>query len=106
MEIGKLNCRVAIEHRAAGQDATGKPNGAWSVLDNVWASIRHETGAEFVRADHETSIVKASIRIRRRADVTAAMRVVYAGTVYRIVAVLPDYAHREHTDLVCEVVHG
>jgi len=106
VDIGKLNCRVTIQQRAAGQDATGKPNGAWGTLDTVWASIRHETGAEFIRADHDTSVVKASIRIRRRLDVTNAMRVVYEGTVYQVRAVLQDHARKQHTDLVCEVVNG
>jgi SPP1 family predicted phage head-tail adaptor len=102
VDIGKLNCLVEVQARAIGQDATGRPNGSWVPHASLWANIRQETGAEFIRADRDASKVKASIRIRRRLDITAAMRVVYGGTVYRILAVLQDPTGKQHTDLVCE----
>ena len=46
--------------------------------------------------------MRASIRIRRRDDITAAMRVVHGAKVYDIKAVLPDEHGRGFLDLVCE----
>jgi SPP1 family predicted phage head-tail adaptor len=45
--------------------------------------------------------VRASIRIRYRTDITAAMRVTDGSTVYQVKAVLPD-SGRQYLDLVCE----
>jgi len=102
MQIGKLKNRIRIQQRGAGQDELGQPVDTWADLATVWADIAHPSGLQSIRADAESSVVKASIRIRRRADVTAGMRVVYGTTVYDIQAVLPNERSRDYVDLVCE----
>lgn len=104
MQAGKLNRRVTIQYQGAGHDEWNQPIPAWADLVTVWANIRHLSGRETIKADAVTSTVRASIRIRYRADVDAGMRVIHQGTVYSIVAVLPDEQRREYVDLVCEVV--
>lgn len=104
MSISKLNCRVTIQQPAAGQDEIGQPVPGWSTLAEVWANVRHLNGVETIKAGAEMSAVKSSIRIRRRTDVTAAMRVVLGSTVYEVKAVLQDEVGRQWTDLACEVV--
>ncbi|MDP3273021.1 phage head closure protein, partial [Limnobacter sp.] len=74
MDAGKLNCLVAIQQPPGAQDALGQPTGSWTTLATVWANIRYLNGVETIKADAATSVTKASIRIRRRTDVTAAMR--------------------------------
>lgn len=61
---------------------------------------------ETIKADADTSSVKASVRIRRRTDVDAGMRVYLGAVVYEIKAVLPDEEARDRLDLACEVVNG
>lgn len=104
MQAGKLNHRVSLQQRVAGVDEIGQPVGGWVEVAQVWANIALGSGLESVKADRETSVVRASIRIRWRTDVTAAMRVVHGATVYEVMAVKPDMARREYVDLVCEVV--
>ena len=104
MAAGQLNSRVSIQARVAGQDALGQPSETWAELAAVWANIRHPSGSEAIRADAQASIVRASIRVRLRTDVTARMRVVHGATTYEIKAVLPDVVRGEFMDLVCEVV--
>lgn len=106
MRAGSLNSRVTIQRLTAGQDAIGQPVETWTTLATVWASILIKSGAESIKADKDVSIVQASIRIRRRTDVTAAMRVIYGAVVYQIKAVLPDEQNKDRTDLVCEVIDG
>lgn len=106
MEPGDLNRKVSIRQRGTTQDASGQPIETWTEIAAPWANIRHPRGAEAVRGEKDVSIVQASIRIRRRTDVTAAMRVYHGSTIYEIKAVLPDEVSREHVDLVCEVVNG
>ena len=106
MKAGSLNTRVIIKSVSSTPDAIGQPTNTWSTLATVWADVRHLNGSESIKADAQSSIVKASIRIRRRTDVTAAMRVYVGSVIYEIKAVLPDLQHKERLDLVCEVVNG
>jgi SPP1 family predicted phage head-tail adaptor len=104
MQIGRLNRRVVIQYLVDGQDEAGQPVQNWLPLATVWADIRHLSGVESIKAGGEASVVKASIRIRWRTDVTPAMRVVHGSTVYQIKAVLPDEESHERVDLLCEVI--
>jgi SPP1 family predicted phage head-tail adaptor len=106
MDSRGLNRLVTIKAMGTGQDEAGQPVVTWTAVAPVWANILHKNGAESLRADKDTSIVQASIRIRRRTDVTAAMRVYHGAEVYEIKAVLPDEVDRDHIDLVCEAIYG
>ena len=106
IQAGRLNRQITIQRHGTAQDATGQVIEAWSEVCQAWASIRHPGGLETVRAGAETTIVKASIRIRYRTDIDAGMRVLHGTTVYDIKAVLLDEVKREHVDLVCEAVTG
>lgn len=104
MKAGPLNTLVTIQAPATSQDAIGQPLSGWSTLAQVWANVRHGNGIELVRAGAPVSVVKASIRIRRRSDVTNGMRVLVGATSYEVEAVIHDDVRREYTDLVCQVV--
>lgn len=103
MRAGKLNRLVRIEAPVATQDEFGQPLLTWSPVATVWADVRHQGGLESLRADKPVSTVRASVRIRRRTDVDASMRVVLGSAIYDIRAVLPDEEGREYLDLVCEI---
>lgn len=104
MDAGRLNQRVKIQQLAAGQDAIGQPVQTWSDLATVWSRILMKNGAQAIKGDADVSLVQASIRIRRRTDIAAGMRVLHGTVVYDIKAVLPDEERRTHVDLVCERV--
>lgn len=103
MQAGKLDKRITIKGRAAGQDGAGQPVETWTDVATVWASILHQRGMEAIKSGANTSIVQASLRIRYLAGITAAMRAHHGATVYQIKAVLPH--GKEHIDLVCEVIN-
>lgn len=103
ISAAQLDKRIRLEQRIAGQDALGQPMESWALVTTLWASIRHASGLQTIKAGVDASIVRASIRIRYRADVDANQRVVHGGVIYGIQAVLPN--QREgYIDLVCEVV--
>jgi SPP1 family predicted phage head-tail adaptor len=103
VRAGTLKDWITIQQAGTVQDELGQPIPGWPVLDSVWADIRFLSGLESARADSPVSIVKASIRIRRRTDVLASMRVVDdEGRIYDIKAVLPNKQSRQYIDLVCE----
>lgn len=104
MRAGALNTRVTIQSRSTAQDEIGQPIDSWQAVATVWADVRPGTGLEAVRAGAPVSVVRSSIRIRRRSDVTNAMRVLVGSTVYEIEAAIPGGSRQEYTDLVCKVV--
>ena len=104
MQAGRLNRRCLLQSPSQSVDAIGQPIPGWTDVALVWASIRHLSGVEAIKADAVTSTVKASIRIRYRTGLNAGMRVVHGAQVYSIEAVMPDVGGREFVDLVTEVV--
>jgi SPP1 family predicted phage head-tail adaptor len=104
MDIGKRKCRIVFQSQAAGQDADGQPNGAWSTYATRWGNIRYGTGAEAIRGGAVTATSQASIRIRYCTDITTAMRATYGGVTFEILAVLPDLTGRKDTDIVARVI--
>ena len=95
---------VTVQHQAAGADDLGQPSGAWEELVKLRADVRHVSGTESAKADTLQSTVRASARVRRRSDITPAMRLLIAGTAYDIKAVVPVDGGRVWMDLVCESV--
>lgn len=104
MNAGQLKHRITIRQPASGQDGAGQPNVGWTTLATVWADVRYSSGLESIKADAQTGLAKASIRIRWRTDVTSAMQVVLGVTTFSILAVLPDMKARKYVDLACQVV--
>lgn len=104
--VGKLNDRISIRRPGTGQDAAGQPSAPWVEVAAVWADVRHLNGTEAIRADAPTSVVQASIRIRRRPGIDASMRVVLepSGVTYQIKSVPPLVHGPAYMDLVCEVL--
>jgi SPP1 family predicted phage head-tail adaptor len=98
---GELDTRITLQAKAAGQDATGQPNGAWSNVATVWARVRDLTTKEFLSADATTNSVDTKIDIRWRADVTNAMRVVIGSRTYKVEGVIDLTRRRENLRLMC-----
>jgi SPP1 family predicted phage head-tail adaptor len=103
LKAGSLNKLVTIQAKTDTVDAIGQPINTWVDVATVWADIRYLSGLESIKSDAPNSIAKVSIRVRYRADITPAMRVVAGSIVYKITAVLPDKKNRS-VDLACEVV--
>lgn len=99
-----LRHRVSIQQHVVGSDAIGQPVTTWQEFAPAWADIRNLRGIEAIKAGAVTSEVQASIRMRYRTDLTAAMRLVHGATTYEVLAVLPDEAGQQHVDLVCKVL--
>jgi len=97
-----LNHRIMLQQHAAGFDALGQPLAGWADVAPLWADIKQLSGLQAIKADAQVSTVRASIRIRKRAGVTAGMRAVHGATAYEIRSVLDVGAGM--MDLVCEVV--
>ena len=99
MQAGQLRDRITIQRKTAGTDAWGAPlPEAWEDYTTVRANVRHLSGTESIKAGADVSVVRASIRIRWRTDITAGMRVVFGAAVYDVEAPVPG-PRREYVDL-------
>lgn len=98
-----LNHRIQLLKRAAGADSAGSVSKEWVPVSEIWADVRFQSGAEVMRGGAEASTVKASIRVRARANIDASMRAVYRGATFDIQAILPDN-DRAFAFLVCESI--
>nr|DAS21430.1 MAG TPA: Putative head tail adaptor [Bacteriophage sp.] len=102
MNAGQLRHRVEILQRVKEKDKSGATVLVWRSLCKVWADVRHVSGSETMRHDVLSASVRASVRIRWRAGISADMRVRTENGVYVIRAVIPDLRRREFLDLTCE----
>lgn len=108
LRAGTLRDRIHIQRRTGGEDEWGTPQPvSWENIttQRLAADVQHRSGLSTIKADADVSIVRASIRIRRRAAVDAGMRVLFAGHIYEIEAVLPGKT-REDVYLVCKRIQG
>lgn len=85
LAAGDLRERVTIQQRAEALDAIGENTGGWVDLATVWASAEPLSGNEYFAAGQQQQTVDVRFRIRYRADVTGAMRVVWRGEPHDIV---------------------
>ena len=102
MSAGKLNQRVTLSGLSAGTDALGQPLQTWVDVTTTWADVRFVSGIETIKAGREISTSRASVRIRRRGNVSRQMRVRIGGVEYEIVDVVPS-GDRAWLTLICEV---
>jgi len=103
MHIGDFNRRATLQAPQDGRDEEGQQLPQWvDVAPSLPCNIVANTGRAQIVAGGDVSLVRASIRIRWRTGVVPGMRIVHAGSIFMIKAVLPDYATRRYVDLVCE----
>lgn len=100
MQAASLKNRVTIQSPSTSVDSVGQPLTTWTDTAYLWASIRNINGISSIKSGADTSIVKASIRLRYKPGINAGMRVLHGTDVYDIQAVLPD-DNRVFVDLVC-----
>ncbi len=90
MPAGRLRHRVRIEQPVLTPDGMGGSTKAWQELATVWAEIVAISSGEAVLAGKLTPRIARRFRLRYRADITAAMRLVYEGRVFNILSVINE----------------
>lgn len=104
LRIGELNRQIKLQQRASSQDTYGQQVNTWSDVCTTWAHIRPLSGRELIAAQAVQSEVSHEIVIRYRPGITAAMRAVYQGRFFNILAVLDQ--DTQHRSLVLQVSEG
>jgi SPP1 family predicted phage head-tail adaptor len=101
MSIGDLDQRLTLESPSRAPDGGGGAIVTWQTVSDVWASVHPTSGDERLEADQVAGSITHTVIIRRRPDVTPAMRFRSGSRVLDIVAVL-DTRPRTHLRCLCE----
>lgn len=79
MDPGRLNERWTIQAETSppeNRDQYGQPSDPWQDVTTVWASVSPLSGRELSVARQRSATVTHEVRMRSRAGVTAANRLV------------------------------
>lgn len=107
MDPGILKHRVIIQQNNPIQDSEGVMTDNWVDSATVWAAIEPLQGRELLAAQAIAAEVTTRIRIRFRAGITSAMRILYGFRVFDIqVPIDPEEKHQELHLLCREVIIG
>ena len=86
--IGAMRRRIQLQLPLGSPDGGGGLVKAWTTVATVWAEIRSLSGSEQVIADGLQGRVSHELTIRKRMDVSPAMRAVFGQRIFVIWAVL------------------
>lgn len=102
MDVGQMKDRITIERNEGEKNGAGEIIPKWVTVKRVWANVRFERGMEAIRNDKDTTIKRASMRIRKRDDIDESMRVIFRRDTFNIHSILPVDNDRTYMDLVVE----
>jgi SPP1 family predicted phage head-tail adaptor len=82
---GDLDQRIIVEQRAAAtQNGLGENTSPWTLLATLWAYAEPLRGREFFSAAQQQQVTDVRFVVRYRADISAAMRVLWRGVYHDI----------------------
>lgn len=103
MRAGTLKHWITIQRREDAQNEIGEMVPAWvDVAPPLKADVRYLSGMESIKSGAPTSVIKASVRVRRGIEVAANMRILEGARILDIKAALPGGQYSEYIDLTCE----
>lgn len=77
MSSGELDERVSLQRLTPKRDGAGGATETWAEYAEVWAKVRPMTGRERENAARTEALSDYVVKIRYRADVRAADRIVW-----------------------------
>lgn len=105
MQSGKLRHLVTIQRRVVGSPqatSTGQPDETWTAfLTDIHASIEPISGREYFAQRQVQGEVTHRVRLRYRAGITSAMRVVFGSRVFDIASVIDFEERNIELQLMC-----
>jgi SPP1 family predicted phage head-tail adaptor len=94
--IGDLTERVAIEQRVRTPDTGGGAAQSWTPVATVWAKVAARPRGEDEESEGRRALTVFELTIRRRTDVTAAMRAVWRGRALYFRGIADEGPHQPY----------
>lgn len=102
MPVGDLDQRVTIQRATQTTGSMGDVSKTWATLATVWANVKSATGRERLADDRTMATQMTRFRIRYRADVTEADRIVWKGETFNIRAISDQSQRLLYMDIQAE----
>lgn len=102
MAAGTLRERIRIERRSTADDGQGGRMSSWALVAAVWAEVKPKSGSEVTADGRLLSRAWYSVKIRRRTDIVATDRIVWAGRTLNIRSVGTVAAHVHYQTIEAE----
>jgi SPP1 family predicted phage head-tail adaptor len=100
--IGALTERVTIEQRVRTPDTGGGAAQSWTAVATVWAKVTARPRGEELESDGRRALTVFELTIRRRTDVTAAMRAVWRGQALYFRGIVDEGAHQPYLRILAD----
>lgn len=104
MNAGKLRHRVTIQELVRTDDGYGGITETWQDVATVWAAVEPLRGNERYRAQQVQAELTHKVAMRYRVGVKPQMRLLYAGRVLEIEAVIDVEERHRWLELLCSEV--
>lgn len=101
MRSGNRRHAIVLEKPTEGVGSAGENKTQWSLVATTRASIEPLSGRELFAAQQVHAEVNTKINFRWRPNIDATLRIRAGGTVYGILAVLPDKTGRREITCMC-----
>lgn len=100
--IGRARDRAVLQREQPIADGGGGYEPGWVDVATIWAAVEPAGGGESVAGGGLAALSLHRVRIRRRAGVAPAMRLVIGGRAFNIRAVFDRDPGRPWLELLCE----
>jgi SPP1 family predicted phage head-tail adaptor len=100
--IGAMDIRAVLQNQVRTGDGGGGFSESWSNLATVWIALEVVGAQDVFGPDRQESRTRYRVRLRRRGDVAAGMRLTTAARILRIYGVLDEGPRAQAMTLLCE----
>lgn len=98
---GDLTSRILLQQESRTSDGAGGYTTRWTTVASPWARVVQTGGGEQLEGGQEPSRRAFEVTLRRRSDLTSALRVCWGAVVMSVVSVKQDDEDREFSVLSC-----
>jgi len=100
--IGRARARAILQREQPVADGGGGYAPDWVDVATIWAALEPKGGGEVLAGGGLAALTTHRVRVRRRADIAPAMRLLIGGRAFNIRAVLDREPGRPWLELLCE----
>jgi SPP1 family predicted phage head-tail adaptor len=101
MNPGDLRYQITIQQKTTVQNSFGEGTDTWTTVATVFAAVDPLRGQEYLEARRLQADIDVRFRIRYRAGLTPAMRVLHDGRYFNIESVIHVKELRREIQLMC-----
>ena len=104
MRAGALRHRITLQANTNAYDDYGDISNTWTTGDEIWGSVNPVSGKEVDLGSELVGVVTHFIKVRYKASVSVANRIVFDSRVFQIESVRNWQERNVFLELLCKEV--